>query len=105
MIAITSAKTGGLAMPTMFVSASHRWMTRRVDLRDIAELVVQGLPVDEPGQPFELASQAQSTPNTMRTTAAPRSQLRPKMAERVVLGDESAAEGPSRVAHRGAPFD
>jgi hypothetical protein len=54
-----------------------------------------------PGCHLKLASQAQSTPNRMRTTAAPRSQRRPKTAERVVFGDGSAADGASRVVDTG----
>src|SRR6266702_2405997 len=50
-----------------------------------------------PGCHLKLASQAQSTPNRMRTTAAPRSQRLPKTTKRVVLRDESAADWASSV--------
>src|SRR5882757_9154448 len=101
MIAMTTADTGGLAMPTMFVSASHWWMTGVLTCETLPSSSCRVCPWMNPGCHLKLASQAQSTPNRMRTTAAPRSQRRPKTAERVAPRDESTADGASRVVDKG----
>src|SRR4051812_40719411 len=97
MIAMTTAVMGGLAMPTTFARASHWWMTGVLTCDTLPSSSCRVCPWMNPGCHLKLASQAQSTPNRMRTTAAPRSQRLPKTAERVVLRDESAADWASSV--------
>src|SRR5258705_13905099 len=103
---MTAAVTGGLAMPIMCVSASHWWMTGVWTCATLPSSACRVCPWMNPGCHLKLASQAHSTPNRMRTTAAPCSQRRPNTTERVVvLRDESAADGASRVADTGVrPF-
>src|SRR3954471_19825285 len=92
---------GGIGHAVMFVSASHWWMTGVLTCDTLPSSSCRVCPWMNPGCHLKLASQAHSTPNRMRTTAAPRSQRRPKTAERVVLRDEAAADGASRVVDTG----
>jgi hypothetical protein len=53
MIAMTTAVTGGIGHADHVCQRQSLVDDGGVDLRDLAELVVQGLSVDEPGLPFE----------------------------------------------------